>query len=103
MKQTSFLPEPEFCPILPPVHSVAYRCLADLLERELTHLDWIQEGKGWRLSAAVKELDYLGWEPTSIRVKCQGWTRPIARYGLSLRAKQAAAALHQGGNHAYRN
>lgn len=92
---------PEFCPLLPPRGSAAEQALNDLLTRDLTHIDWISEGKGWRLGAAVKALDYLGWEPDSIRVKCNGWGRKIARYSLPAKAKQAAAAMRQqGGGHA---
>lgn len=100
-EQLSFLPTPEFCPILPPSNIAAARALADLLEHDLTQLDWLREGKGWRLSAAVKHLDYLGWEPKSVRVWCNGWGKPIARYSLSAKAKQAYYAMcKQGGDHA---
>ena len=64
---------PAFCPILPPRGSAAEQALNDLLARDLTQIDWLESGKGWRLAAAVKELDYLGWMPDSIRVKCNGW------------------------------
>ncbi len=99
-KQQSFLPTPEFCPIQPPPHSAAAQALTDLLERELTQIDWLKSGKGWRLAAAVKQLGYLGWEPVSIRVKCSGWGRKIALYSLPAKAKQAAQAMRQqGGAH----
>ena len=96
-EQLSFLPSPEFSPLLPPHGSAAEQCLYDLLEHDLTQLDWLQSGNGWRLAAAVKELGYLGWQPQSIRVKCNGWGRPIARYSLHERAKQAAYTLRNGG------
>ena len=96
-EQFSFFPAPEFCPILPPRGSAAEQALNDLLERDLTQLDWLADGKGWRLAAAVKDLDYLGWEPDSVRVKCQGWGRKIARYSLPVKAKQAAYTMRQGG------
>jgi hypothetical protein len=99
-EQMSFLPTPEFCPILPPHGSAAEQALHDLLERDLTTPDWIDEGKGWRLAAAVKELDYLGWEPKSIMVLCTRWGRKIARYSLSRMAKQAYYAMRKGGAHA---
>ena len=99
-EQLSFLPTPAFCPILPPVHSAAAQALNDLLERDVTQLDWLESGNGWRLAAAVKALDYLGWEPQSIRVKCNGWSRKIARYSLPPKAKQAAYTMRQGGDHA---
>ena len=95
-EQLSFLPTPEFCPILPPPNSAAERALLDLANRDLTQIDWLNEGKGWRLAAAVKELDYLGWEPKSISVKCQDWSRAIARYSLSDAAKRAVIQLRQG-------
>ncbi len=98
-EQLSFLPTPEFCPILPPSHSAAAKALIDLLEHDLTQLDWLESGDGWRLAAAVKVLGYLGWEPQSIRVKCSGWSRKIARYSLPAKAKQAAYTM-RGGAHA---
>jgi len=98
-EQLSFLPTPAFCPILPPVGSAAETALNDLLSRDLTQIDWLNERKGWRLSAAVKSLDYLGWEPDSILIQHPEWPNAIARYSLPLKAKQAAAMM-QGGNHA---
>ena len=100
-EQLSFLPTPTFCPILPPANSAAAVALDDLLQGDLTQIDWLKSGKGWRLAAAVKQLDYLGWMPSSIRVKCKGWGRPIALYSLPARAKQAAYTMRQqGGAHA---
>ena len=100
-EQLSFLPTPEFSPLLPPHGSAAEQCLYDLLERDLTQIDWLQSGYGWRLAAAVKELGYLGWQPQSIRVKCNGWGRPIARYSLHEKAKQAAYTLRNAGGAAH--
>lgn len=100
LEQLSFLPAPEFCPILPPRGSAAEQALNDLSERDLTQVDWLESGNGWRLAAAVKELDYLGWEPDSVRVKYAGCKRKIARYSLPAKAKQAIAAMRQGGAHA---
>ena len=96
-EQNELFDLPIFCPILPPRGSAAEQALDALLVRDLTQLEWLNEGRGWRLAAAVKELDYLGWEPISIRVLCSGWVRPIARYSLSQRAKQAAFSMRQGG------
>lgn len=96
-EQLSFLPPEPFCPLLPPHGSAAEQALYDLMERDLTQLDWLREGKGWRLAAAVKELDYLGWEPKSILVICNGWGKPIARYSLSANAKRAFFAMNQKG------
>jgi len=100
-EQLSFLPEPEFCPILPPHGSAAETALDDLLARDLTQIDWLNERKGWRLAAAVKQLDYLGWEPHSIKIQHADWPNAIARYSLPAKSKQAAYAMRQqGGNHA---
>ena len=89
-----------FCPILPPKNSAAETALHDLLARDLTQIDWLTERKGWRLSAAVKALDYLGWEPKSIMVKHPGWPNAIARYSLPEKAKHAAFTMRQGGDSA---
>lgn len=100
-EQLSFLPEPPFCPLLPPHGSAAEQALNDLLARDLTQIDWLNERKGWRLSAAVKSLDYLGWEPKSIMVQHPEWPNAIARYSLPEKAKQAAYTMRkQGGANA---
>ncbi len=100
MNQLSLLPEPPFFPLMPTAGTYADLALHDLLARDLTQIDWLNDGKGWRLAAAVKELDYLGWEPQSIRVHAPSRKRPIARYSLPIKAKQAYAAMRQGSNHA---
>lgn len=84
---------PVFCPSLPSANSFAGQALRDLVDDTLTQLDWLQRGLGWRLAAAIKELEYLGWCPESKRVKCTDWPRPIARYSLPEFAKQAAYAM----------
>jgi hypothetical protein len=100
-EQNELFDLPAFCPILPPANSAAEQALTDLLARDLTQIDWLNERKGWRLSAAVKQLDYLGWEPISIMVQHPGWPNAIARYSLPAKAKQAVAAMRQqGGEHA---
>lgn len=99
-EQLSFLPPVPFCPLMPPRGSAAEQALFDLLERDLTTPDWIAERKGWRLAAAVKELDYLGWEPKSILIQSAEWKNPIARYSLPEKAKQAAFSMRQGSDHA---
>ena len=88
---------PAFCPILPPKNSAAETALNDLLARDLTQIDWLNERKGWRLSAAVKALDYLGWEPDSIMVQHPAWPNAIARYSLPEKAKQAAYTMRKQG------
>jgi hypothetical protein len=96
-EQLSFLPTLDFCPLLPPHGSAAEQALHDLLARDITTPDWIAERKGWRLAAAIKELDYLGWEPISVMLQCPEWSNPIARYSLSAKAKRAFFAMNQKG------
>ena len=100
-EQNELFDLPAFCPILPPANSAAAQALHDLCAGDLTQLEWLQSGNGWRLAAAVKELGYLGWQPQSILVKCKGWGRPIARYSLPEKAKQAAYTLRNGGGAAH--
>lgn len=88
---------PAFCPLMPPCGSAAETALNDLLARDLTQIDWLNERKGWRLSAAVKSLGYLGWEPRSVMVQHPGWPNAIARYSLPAKAKQAAAIMRKEG------
>ena len=99
-EQLSFIPEPPFCPIFPNVHSAAGQVLLALLDGPTTQLDWLALGKGWRLAAAVKELDYLGWPVDSVLLKRQGWPRPIAVYSLPPKAKQAAVLMREVSGHA---
>jgi hypothetical protein len=99
-EQAEMFDLPAFCPLLPPKNSTAEQVLFALMAHDLTQFEWILAGNGWRLAAEIKELDYLGWEPISIRVKVNGWGRKIARYSLSPKAKQTACALYQqGGSH----
>jgi hypothetical protein len=91
---------PAFCPLMPPRGSAAEQALFDLSARDWTTPEWDDAGNGWRLAAAVKALDYLGWEPVSIRVKWKGCKRPIAQYSLHQKAKQAAYTMRHGGDHA---
>ena len=95
-EQLSFLPVPEFSPKLPMKGTLAWDALLTLLQRDLTHIDWLEMGNGWRLAATVKELDYAGWCPRSVPVNVPGCKREIARYSLSPKAKRAAAAMLGG-------
>jgi hypothetical protein len=52
-EQLSRITTPLFCPTLPPRGSAAEQALTDLLARDLTQIEWLKEGKGWRLAAAV--------------------------------------------------
>jgi hypothetical protein len=88
---------PEFCPLMPPKNSAAEDALMDLLNGPITQKDWLDRGLSWRLSAGIKQLGYLGWEPQSIRVKHPGWHNKIAEYSLLPKAMQAAALMRQRG------
>ena len=99
-EQVEMFDLPTFCPLLPPKNSATEQVLLSLLERDLTQLEWLKAGNGWRLAAEIKELDYLGREPISIRAKFNGWGYKIARYSLSPKGNQAAYAIYQqGGTH----
>ena len=93
-EQAEIFDLPKFCSVLPPKNSAIEQVLLALLERDLTQIEWLKAGNGWRLAAEIKELDYLGWEPISIRVKCNDWSCKIALYSLPPKAKQVAFALY---------
>lgn len=95
--QLSLLPEPTFCPKSPNPNSPEAAVLLALLEGDLTQLDWLNRGNGWRLAARVKQLDYLGWEPESILIQREGWPRPIAVYQLPVKAKRLVKRLKSEG------
>ena len=94
-EQAEMFDRPVFCPLLPPKNSTNEQVLFALMARDLKQFEWLMAGYNWRLAAEIKELDYLRWEPISIRVKVNGWGRKIARYSLSPKAKQVAFALYQ--------
>jgi hypothetical protein len=98
-EQLSFLPTPEFCPILPRAGTQPAQALAELMNGDLTQLDWLKPGHSlkWRLSAAVKELKYLGWEVQRNMVD-RGGKRRIALYWLHAKAKAAYFTLTRGGD-----
>ena len=65
----------------PSKDSQAGIALADLLKgAHLRQSEWLDVG--WRLAAAIKELDYLGWPVLSVPVHIEGRKRPIADYSL---------------------
>lgn len=95
--QLSLIPEPTFCPKFPNPNSAEYTALVALLEGELTQVEWLRRGEGWRLAATIKELDYLGWKPESIHLRREGWPRPIAVYQLSVKAKRLVKKMQSRG------
>ena len=95
--QLSLLPELAFCPKFPSPNSPEAVVLLALLEGDLTQIDWLKRGNGWRLAAHIKELDYLGWEPESILLRREGWPRPIAVYQLPVKAKRLVKKLQSRG------
>lgn len=99
-EQLSFLAPVPFCPLMPNRNTAAEQALSVLMERDITQIDWSEINGSWRLSAVIKDLDYLGWEPSSIRVKPDGCNKHIALYSLPEKAKQALYAMrNQGGAH----
>jgi hypothetical protein len=96
-EQHSFLPELAFCPKSPYPNSAEYVALLALLEGELTQIEWLKRSIGWRLDAAIQELDYLGWEPESIPLKRDGWPKPIAFHQLPVKAKRLVKQLQSRG------
>lgn len=97
-KQLSFIPEPPFCPILPNPNSAAGLALDALLEHSrITQIDWLRWNHGWRLAAAVMELNYAGWEVQSNLLHQTGWPKPIAVYSLTAKARRAALRMRKGG------
>lgn len=71
---------PKFTTTFPTAGTRAALALDDLKRRPITQLDWLRPGRGWRLAAAVKEFDYLGWTVRAERVKVAQCARPIALY-----------------------
>jgi hypothetical protein len=94
-KQLSLLPELpklKFNPSWPSHGTKTEKALLELLSRNLTHIDWINKGQGWRLAASINELKDLGWEPI------KNWTQSksgaeIALYSLPPKAKRFAARI----------
>ena len=65
----------------PSKDSQAGIALAGLLKgQHLRQSEWLDVG--WRLAAAIKELNYLGWPVLSVPVHVEGRKRPIADYSL---------------------
>jgi len=95
--QLSLLPEPTFCPKCPNPNSAESAALVALLDGVITQVDWLRRGKGWRLAAVIKELDYLGWEPESILLRRDSWPKPIAVYQLPVKAKRLVKQLLRRG------
>ena len=98
-KQLTLIPDAPFCPRLPNPHSGAGLALdALLVHKSITQVDWLQWGNGWRLAAAVMDLNYLDWEIQSELLQQPGWPKPIAVYSLSAKAKRAAYRLRRQGS-----
>ena len=97
-EQLSFIPEPPFCPILPSRNSAAGLALDALVTHpSVTQIDWLNRGHGWRLAAAIMELNYAGWEVQSYLLLQPGWPKPIAVYSLTAKARRAALRMRKGG------
>ena len=92
--QLSLLPEPPFCPRLPNSHSAAGLALDALLaHKSITQVDWLRWGHGWRLAAAIMDLNYADWDVQSYLLNQPGWPKPIAVYTLGAKARRTAKRL----------
>ena len=98
-EQLTFLPAPEWNPIMPEFGTNAYLALVDLTQTPLTQPDWLAMGRGWRLAAAFKDLDYLGWPLDSEWVRPNGRVRPIKRYRLKPEGMRLALLALKGDHH----
>lgn len=72
----------DFAPTLPRRTTKAWLALMDLTRTPLTQIDWLVMGRGWRLAAAFKQLDYLGWPLASEWIYSTSCTSRIKRYRL---------------------
>lgn len=96
-EQLSFLPTPAFSPIFPNLNSGARTALEALASAQsITQIDWLMAGHGWRLAAAIMDLNYLGWEIQSQRIHHPTRNKPIAVYSLSPKARRVAKRLNRG-------
>lgn len=86
LKQTSFLPEPDFNPIYPSPRTLPARCLAMMLNgQSFIHPEFEQITGSWRLSAVIFTLKGLGWPVESLDLSAPSPecpTRTISRYYL---------------------
>ena len=96
-EQLSFLPRAELSPAMPSAYSKAWLALLDMTHGPLTQIDWLRMRRGWRLSAAFKELDYLGWPVDSEWVLAEGCPNPIKRYYLLPEGLSIAGDRLKGG------
>lgn len=97
-KQLTLIPDAPFCPRLPNPNSAAGLALDALLAHGfITQVDWLRWGHGWRLAAAIMELNYADWEIQSDLLNRPGWPKPIAVYSLTARARRAALRMRKGG------
>ncbi len=103
MKQTTFLPEPPFCPQWPTKNTLADIALRALMDgKMIDHNDFIDQTRSWRLGAVIFTLRTLGWPIATIEVPSpteQCPDRVIALYRLD--AKFIAMALAQNGSATY--
>ena len=92
-QQRELFKKPRARPQCPTKGSKAWLAVRDFASiGTLTQPDWLDMGRGWRLAAAVKELDYLGWRVMAAWVQPEGFPAPIKRYSLS--ASQHRLAIH---------
>lgn len=81
-------------PIPPERGCKAWLALLDMVQQgEITQIDWLNTGRGWRLAAAIKELKYLGWSIVAEWVQPASCQNPIKQYRLPTNYKRTATIL----------
>jgi hypothetical protein len=79
----------------PSPDSQAGIALAEMLTgKHLRQAEWLHIG--WRLAAAIKELNYLGWPVVSVLVEVSTRKRAIADYSLPQWVLREVGALPHG-------
>ncbi len=91
-EQLSLLPELPFSPKWPEPSTLPGQVLKRLLTGERLTQPSFGLNK-WRLSAYIKELDYLGWPIKRMDVQNPHGSHPIREYWLDAKTIQAALLL----------
>lgn len=98
--QLELLPKQTPAPTLPRYPSNAFTLLETLIgvhSRQIDQPTWSEMGMGWRLAAAVYDLNELGWCIESTLVpSAMPAGRPIATYRLPVRLRKVAREALKG-------
>ena len=98
-KKISFFLEQPFLPLLPLRGSTAKKISSDFLKLDVILIEWLRDGKDWRLLAILKALGYSGSEPKSIRFD-QVTKLSITQCGLSSEVKDSYESITKEGKDA---